>query len=129
MQPNENFSGRGRSQHLCRECANLGTEELAFRQVLRDMENCVTREGIIPRKCLKKFEEFLNHEDPRIRACAEEILGETADDRSLPLEIADQEEAGHQQRLQARRRSEHVTESDAQAGESEDSDQVTDIPF
>ena len=44
--PNEKFSGRGHARHLCRECAKLGAEELAYRQALRNLERCITWEGI-----------------------------------------------------------------------------------
>jgi len=74
--PNEKFSGRGHARHLCRECAKLGAEELAYRQALLDLERCMTRDGIIPRKRRKSFELFLHHDDPRIRAVAEEMLEE-----------------------------------------------------
>ena len=33
----------------------------------------MTSEGIIPRKRLKSFERFLHHDDPRIRALAEQM--------------------------------------------------------
>ena len=74
LRPNEKFSGRGHARHLCRDCAKLGAEELAYRQVLSNLERCVTWEGIIPRKRRKSFERFLEHENPRIRAHAEEFL-------------------------------------------------------
>ena len=64
--PNEKFSGRGHARHVCRECAKLGAEELAYRQALRNLERCMTWEGIIPRKRRKSFEEFLDHKDRRI---------------------------------------------------------------
>jgi hypothetical protein len=34
MRPNERFSGRGHARHLCKECAKLGQEELAYRQAV-----------------------------------------------------------------------------------------------
>ena len=43
--PNEKFSGRGHARHVCRECAKLGAEELAYRQALRNLERCMTWEG------------------------------------------------------------------------------------
>jgi hypothetical protein len=36
----------------------------------------MTWEGIIPRKRRKSFEPFLNHDDPRIRALAEQMQKE-----------------------------------------------------
>lgn len=79
--PNEKFSGRGHARHLCRECAQLGAEELAYRQAVRNLERCMTCEGIIPRKRHKSFERFLHHDDPRVRARAKEILDEDATSR------------------------------------------------
>jgi hypothetical protein len=71
--PNEKFSGKGHARHLCKQCASLGTEELAYRQALRDLERCLTWEGIIPRKRRKSFERFLEHDDERIRIEAEKM--------------------------------------------------------
>ncbi len=76
---NEKFSGRGHARHLCRDCAKLGSEELAYRQACRNLERCVTWEGVIPRKRRKAFEQFLHHRDSRIRALAERMQ---AEDRS-----------------------------------------------
>lgn len=99
--PNEKFSGRGHGRHLCRDCARLGEAELTYLQALRNLERCVTWEGIIPRKRRKTFQHFLAHEDPRIRAAAEELarmdqreralmrgLRETYDDCSEPGDYA-----------------------------------------
>ena len=69
--PNERFSGRGHARHLCRDCSKLGAHELAYRQALRNLERCMTWEGIIPRKRRTTFEQFLGHDDPRIRSLAE----------------------------------------------------------
>ena len=42
MRANEKFSGRGHAQHVCKDCARLGKEELAYRQAIRNMERLVT---------------------------------------------------------------------------------------
>lgn len=81
--PNEKFSGRGHARHVCKECAKLGSEELAFRQACRNLERCATWEGIIPRKRRKSFQAFLNHDDPRIRALAEQMQAEDRATREL----------------------------------------------
>ncbi len=52
----------------------LGAEELDYRQSLRNLQRCMTWEGIIPRKHRKSFERFLCHEDPRIQFHAKEML-------------------------------------------------------
>ena len=43
----------------------------------------MTREGIIPRKRRRFFEPFLQHNDPQVRALAEEMLEEDLAIRSL----------------------------------------------
>ena len=90
---NEKFSGRGHARHVCRDCAKLGAEELAYRQALRNLERCMTWEGLIPRKRRRSFERFLNHDDPRIRACAEEMLKQDAAERALRRSAAEWDEA------------------------------------
>jgi hypothetical protein len=87
--PNERFSGHGHARHLCRDCAKLGAEELRYRQALRDLERCVTAGGVIRRKRRKQFEEFLRHEDPRIRSIAEEIFTEDQLARAVSRAYAD----------------------------------------
>ena len=73
MRANEKFSGKGHARHLCKECARLGQEELAYRQAVRNLERLVTWEGIIPRKKRVQFRKYLEHEDERVRAYAREI--------------------------------------------------------
>lgn len=73
MRPNEKFSGRGHARHLCKDCARLGKEELAYRQAIRNLERLVTWEGIIPRKKRQQFRKYLEHEDDRVRAYAHEL--------------------------------------------------------
>jgi len=51
----------------------LGVEELEYRQALRDLERCITWDGIIPRKQRRSFERFLQHDDERIRIEAEKM--------------------------------------------------------
>jgi len=73
MRPNEKFSGGGHARHLCKDCARLGQDELAYRQAVRNLERLVTWEGFIPRKKRKQFRKYLEHEDARVRAYAREI--------------------------------------------------------
>lgn len=74
--PNEEFSGKGHRRHLCRDCARLGSEELAYRQAVSDIGRCLCDDGRIRRKQRKTFEQFLHHENPRIRALAVEVQEE-----------------------------------------------------
>jgi len=46
---------------------------LEYRQTLRDLQRCITWEGIIPRKQRRNFERFLQHDDERIRIEAEKM--------------------------------------------------------
>ena len=87
--PNERFSGHGHARHLCRDCAKLGAEELRYRQALRNLERCISAGGSIRRKQRKQFEQFLRHEDPRIRSLAEEIFTEDQFARALSRAYAD----------------------------------------
>ncbi len=80
---NEKFSGHGHARNLCRDCATLGAEELAYRQALRNLERCMTWEGIVPRKRRKSFERFLHHDDTRIRALAKQMQAEGGATRKL----------------------------------------------
>jgi len=73
MRANEKFSGRGHARHLCKDCARLGKEELAYRQAIRNLERLVTWEGIIPRKKRAEFCKYLEHENERVRAYAIEL--------------------------------------------------------
>ncbi len=90
--PNEKFSGHGHARHLCRDCAKLGAKELVYRQALRNLECCMTWEGIIPRKHRKSFEPFLHHDDARIRALAENMQVEDRATRRLMQMRADLDE-------------------------------------
>ncbi|MDX9721093.1 MAG: hypothetical protein RBU37_10105 [Myxococcota bacterium] len=73
----ERFTGKGHRRHVCRDCAKLPAEELAFRQAVCDLERCVRRGGILKRH-KKTFAAFLEHGDPRIRALAFAFLRESA---------------------------------------------------
>lgn len=71
--PNEKFSGKGHRRHVCKDCAKLGPDGLAYRRSVLALERCVTREGFIPRRQRASFERFLQHDDLRIRAMAERL--------------------------------------------------------
>jgi len=82
MRANEKFSGRGHARHLCKDCAHLGKEELAYRQAIRNLERLVTWEGIIPRKKRAEFRKYLEHENERVRAYAIELQAADAEARA-----------------------------------------------
>ena len=70
---NEKFSGKGHARHLCKDCARLGKEELAYRQTTRDLDRLLTWDGHIPKRNREQFLKYLNHKDERIRAYAYRI--------------------------------------------------------
>ena len=92
QRPNEKFSGRNHSRHLCRDCSKLGREELEYRSALGNLDRCLTDEGMIRRKGRKQFEQFLEHENPRVRAVAEELLANDLMQRALTRAAVDLEE-------------------------------------
>lgn len=78
IRSNERFSGRGHARHRCRDCAKLGTAELAYRQAIRDVDRLVDWNGVVRRKERKSFERFLSHPDERIRLYAAEVAARDA---------------------------------------------------
>ena len=38
VRANERFSGRGHANHVCKDCQKLGAKELAFQQIVRDID-------------------------------------------------------------------------------------------
>ena len=85
MLPNEKFSGRNHSRHLCRGCSKLGKSELEYRQEVRNLECLLTWDEIIPRKQRKAFEKFLSHPNPRVRERARELAALDVEARKLNL--------------------------------------------
>jgi hypothetical protein len=81
--PNERFSGKGHRRHVCKGCSKLGSAELAYRQHERDIERCLGFDGLIRRKQRKTFERYLTHEDPRVRALAEQVQRDDQEIREM----------------------------------------------
>jgi len=127
--PNEKFSGRGHARHVCRECAKLGAGEIAYRQALRDLQRCVTGDGFIPRKHRKSFERFLQHDDPRIRARAEEMLKEDLAERAYQRALRDLVEPVLEEVLSGIEIENSAEEGDGVAEESDDPRWMEEIPF
>lgn len=69
---NERFSGKNHGRHLCRECAKLGPEELAYRQGVRNIDRLMYAYGFVGRKKRHIFERYLHHPNPRIRQYAQD---------------------------------------------------------
>lgn len=92
IRPHETFSGKGHARHLCKACARLGVEELAYRQALRNLERCIAMSFTIPRKYRESFNRFLRHQDPRIRAAACQMQELDAQTRAKWREMRRQEQ-------------------------------------
>jgi hypothetical protein len=74
MRPNERFSGGGHARHLCKDCKNLGAEELMYRQAVRDIDRMIQWEtGRLKRTQRNNFTRFLLHPNERIRRYAESV--------------------------------------------------------
>src|SRR5580692_6802997 len=72
MRPNERFSGGGHTRHVCKECHRLGSEELTYRQAVRNIDRMLTWEtGRVKRKHRNNFARFLHHPNERVRRYAE----------------------------------------------------------
>ena len=78
IKANEGFSGHGHARHLCRECSKLGTEEIAYRQAVRDIDRLLDWKGMVRRKQREGFERFLFHADERVRHYAAQVAAQDA---------------------------------------------------
>lgn len=92
--PNEWFYGGGHARHLCRNCAKLGTDELAYRQGVRNVDRLLTWEGRIRNRQRQHFERFLHHENERIRNYACAVAARLAQERARRREDWLAEEEG-----------------------------------
>jgi hypothetical protein len=92
MRPNERFSGRNHSRHLCRECSKLPTEEREYRQGERDIERLL-RGLYVSRKHKARFNQFLGHPITRVRELATTILAEEWRQAEERRRMRDEEEA------------------------------------
>ena len=73
LRPNERFSRAGRMRHVCRDCAHLGPDELAYRQHARNIERLLGWDRRVQRRQRATFQRYLAHPDPRVRQYAERI--------------------------------------------------------
>lgn len=86
IRPNEKFSGRGHSRHICRECQKLPKSEQEFRQAVRDIDRLLTDAGRVRKKKRAEFERFADHPNPRVRKHVEEIQCRKVPEREHPHE-------------------------------------------
>lgn len=70
---NGRFSNRGRRMHVCKDCMKLGAEELAYRQVVRNIDRLLTWDGIIRRKCRAVLQRYLSHHNLRVLEYANKV--------------------------------------------------------
>ncbi|MBF0367749.1 MAG: hypothetical protein HQK50_19435 [Oligoflexia bacterium] len=82
IKSNEKFSGKNHGRHLCKDCTQLGKEELQFRQVKRDVNRLIGWEGTVSHRNKKALEKYLKHPDKRIADLASSAFIE---DRNLRL--------------------------------------------
>ena len=90
--PNERFSGRNHGRHLCRDCARLPAEELAYRQGARDIERLLHDGLYVPRRRRAPFNRFLEHPNARVRDLARRILAEQQRYAEEMRQMRDEEE-------------------------------------
>ncbi len=95
--PNERFSGRGHRNHLCKKCSKLGKEELEYRQAVRNIDRCLTWEGLLRRRQRMAFERFRTHANDRVRQYVVEIEQHWAEERRLRREAQEQDEAAFEE--------------------------------
>ncbi len=74
--PNERFAGGGHVRHVCRECSQLGAEELEYRQAVRDIERVLRSPYSISRRERASLERHLQHPSPRVQSYAAKRLFE-----------------------------------------------------
>ena len=133
IRANERFSGKGHARHLCRDCARLGAEELAFRQAIRNLGRCVDWSGVILRKQRKQFQRFLQHQNPRVRAMAQEMLAEDAQVRAERREWfqreSELEEALYDRELEALANRETAEEASVMEQRDQTGSDLAEIPF
>ena len=81
--PNEKFSGKGHSRHICRECQKLPLSEREYRQAIKNIDRCLHDDGWVRRKKRRAFAQFADHPDPRVRDYVVEIKTRRARDFAI----------------------------------------------
>lgn len=91
--PNERFSGRNHSRHLCRDCARLPAEGRQYRQAERDLARLLGGGQYVHRRHRGQFDRFLVHPNARVRALARQILSEQQSAAEEWRRVRNEEEA------------------------------------
>jgi len=63
---------------VCRDCYRRGPAELAFRQVVVDVERALRYGELIPRRNRHMIDGLLQHADPRVRAYVADVIARDA---------------------------------------------------
>lgn len=82
IRANEKLSGKGHAKHLCKDCARLGKDELAYRQAIRNLNRLLVGGNIVPRKKREQFSQYLHHASEGVRVYAYEIEAADAVERA-----------------------------------------------
>ena len=89
----------------------------------------MTWEGVIPRKRRTTFEQFLSHDDPRIRSLAEEMHQQDMAERALLRADFEVEEATLDPYLLTATFGEQVKDLDCETGDADDPHWISEVPF
>lgn len=84
--PNERFSRRSSQRGVCTECHRLGPAELAFRQVVVNIDRALRYGELIPERHRNVIEAALQHGDSRVRAYASDVIARDAQVRRELIE-------------------------------------------
>lgn len=76
--PNERFSRRSSRRGVCRECYRVGPAELAYRQVIVNIDRALRYGELIPKRHRNMIETALQHGDSRVRAYASKVIARDA---------------------------------------------------
>lgn len=129
IRPNEKFSGRGHRRHLCKDCQKLGKGEIEFRQQQRDIDRLLDWEGRIRRKTKHVFQRYLNHNDARVRAYAEEVQANSERIRQEIREMYENSEEEEERMRAEYERLAHQEDHDDEEHETPDDAEPEEIPF
>lgn len=128
--PNESFS---RKRGVCRDCAKLGREEIAYRQHVRDIDRLLTWDGLVRRTQRRTFDRYLAHPDARVRAYAEQVKAQEEASRQEQRDFwaaVEAEEAAYEEAMLACVEGAGLAEEDEAPEDTfEPGDDIDEIPF
>ena len=77
---------------MCRDCYRAGPAELAYRQVVRDIDRALGCGQCIPRRQRKMIEGYLTYRDERVRAYAARVIARDAEARQESARLREEDE-------------------------------------